>query len=719
MTSQGTASTPPADQPNLATGAFMPVVSLRRHWRIGLIVAVVAAIISLSLAWFKGNQYVYTTTATLYVAPRFVNILQESKEVEIASYQQFRQFIEHQALTVGRFDILSEALKRMGEKRKVWQLPSETDRQAAERLIGALKVVAIKDSYLITVNLESSVQEGLADLVNSIVDTFIEKVQSEEFFYARDARLGNLREHRKQVEDNILEKSEQRTKIAQELGVTTFTDAGPNPFDQLLLDIQTALANAQRARLEAESNLVVYEDAHGRVNHDALAAAIFELLSKDAGLNTIKGNFQGRRSKFLEQISGLDNDHPLKRKVDHELKELDDELNKALKDASDQVGKAFLDGRRTEAQKARRLEQDIKQQLEAHLQKASWFANRYNEALALSTEIQRGRRQLDTVDNRIEYFEMESHAPGFVRVESYARPPEKPIKGGRKKRMSISLLVSMLLGLVVPIAIDMADRRIKNANQAQKILGYPPLAALFEPSDDIEVRRVITDQKRRLSLALNRERLRRDTRVLLLTSVKPAAGVTGLAFDLALEFAEMGIKVLVIETNPLKPDHRYVAAEFQTGLLDLLSDGGSPEAAIAPATGFLPDRISVGIPFNRFLFSYNKLCEILDTLKTRYDVILLDAPPIMLSADTEFLCGVADLTLLLIGAGQVQPGELRRTMGILQKVDPPAISFIVTHIQIYQGGGYFGGMVKEYATVEAEATQIIRSHPSSPDAESA
>jgi Mrp family chromosome partitioning ATPase/uncharacterized protein involved in exopolysaccharide biosynthesis len=697
--------------PNLATGAFMPLVSLRRHRRIGLIVMAVSAVLGLTVTWLKGNQYVYTATATLYVAPRFVNILQESKEVDIASYQQFRQFIEHQALTVGRFDILLDALLKLGDKRKTWQLPHETERQAAERLQASLKAVAVKDSYLITVNLENDNQDGLAELINSVVDTFIAKVQSDEFFYARDARLENLREHRKHVESNILEKTEQRTRIAQELGVTTFVETAVNPFDQLLLDTQTALANAQRERLVADANLALFEDAHGKINQDALTAAIFDNVAKDAGLNALKSDFHLRRSKFLEQISGLDDQHPLKQKIGHELKELDDELTKAVKEETDKVAKAFLDQRRTEAQKARRLEQDIKQQLDTHLQKAAWFASRYNAALVLTNDIQRGRKQLETIDNRIEYFEMESHAPGFVRVESYARPPEKPIKGGRKKRMMIAVLASVVLGLAVPVLIDMTDRRIKNANQAQKILGYPILAGLFELSEDIDVRRVIADQKRRLALALAREQQQRNTRLILLTSVKPAAGVTGLAFDLALEFGEIGLKTLVIETNPLKPDSRYQASVLPVGLLDLLTGDLTPEQAIIEADGFLPDRISIGLPVNSHLFAYNRLRDILTTLKQRYDIILLDAPPLLLSGDTEFLVSMADLTLLLIGANQVLPGELKRAAGILQKIDPPAVSFIVTHVQIYQGGGYFSNMVKEYQQSEVEAKQIIRSNP--------
>ena len=59
----------------------------------------------------------------------------------------------------------------------------------------------------------------------------------------------------------------------------------------------------------------------------------------------------------------------------------------------------------------------------------------------------------------------------------------------------------------MPIVIDLLDRRIRTAGQVEKILGYKPLAALLEPGQDNgESLRTIADQKRRLALALERER---------------------------------------------------------------------------------------------------------------------------------------------------------------------------------------------------------------------
>ena len=711
MSSPGTAPAPTEGQPAPASGAFMPVASLRRHWRLSLAVVVLVAGVGMTAAWFKGNKFVYSATATLYVAPRFVNILQDSKDLEVSSYQQFRQFIEQQALTVGRYDILLEALRRLGEKRGVWQAADESDRRAAERLQAALKVVAVKDSYLITVSLESSVKDGLDEIVNAVVETFIEKVKDEEFFHGRKLREAELGKRRGEVVKQLAERSARRTEIAQTLGVTTFSDTSANPFDQLLIDAQTALAQAQRERIAAASSLAVFEDERGNLKREALDAAAFDFVSKDATLNTLKGNVNLRRTKLLEEISGLDEAHPLKKKIDRELKEVDEELVRGTEELNRQVGKALLEQRKNELAKALRFEQDLGRQIETHRQKAAWFATLYNEALSLGEEIQRLRKQIDAIDNRLDYFDVESKAPGFIRSESLARPPETPVSGGRKKPMGMAFGAALLLGLIVPLGLDMGDRRIKTANQAHKILGYPPLAALLEPSEALAVRRVAADQKRRLAIALEREHRQRGTRLILLTSVRPAAGVGGLAFDLALEFADLGVHALVVEANALKPDARYEGALAQVGLLDLLVGAASLDEAVAPAQGFLPERIGVGLPARPHLFDFKKLRDIFAELQTRYDIVLLDAPPVLLSADTEFLASMADLTLLLIGAGQVLPGELRRAAGILQKADPPAVSFIVTHLQIYLGGGYFAKTVEEYNAAEAEAAQILRDHP--------
>jgi Mrp family chromosome partitioning ATPase len=696
--------------PSLPTGAFMPLVSLRKRWRLALIILAAVVVLGIPVAWLKGKA-TYSVTATLYVAPHFVGILKDSKELDFSSYQQFRQFVEHQALTVNRYDILVEALRRLGDRRHVWQKPKETERRAAERLQAALKIVAVENSYLITVTLESTDQDGLNDIVNMVLDTFLEKNRNADSFFASDQRVTTLRERRKSITDLIADKVARRNKIAEQLGVTSFSTQATNPYDELLLESQNALAKAQRDRIASESALFVLEDNNSKLRREAVDAAIHDTVQADPGLTSLKGSLYKRRSELLQQISGLEDRHPLAIQSREELKEIDGELDRMTAEVSANAINNLLERHRSNVRRDRQIEAELQRQLGALRQQSSVFAALFNEAVNLSDELERSRKTIEDIDNRIEFFDMESHAPGFLRVESYALPAELPIKGGRKKMLIMVLIAGLGLGAGVPIMLDMLDKSIKTPNQIIKIIGHPPLAGLLERTDDLSVRRVRADQLRRLAITLDRERLTHDNRVILVTSVKPGAGVTGLAFELGNELAEMGVRAVVVETNPFKPDVRYAGEGDQPGLLDLLVDTLDIGAAVAPASAGFPERMSVGFALNPHLFAYSRLRERLDEIKKRYDVVLLDAPPILLSGDTEYLAGISDISLVLIGARQVLPGELRRAAGIMQKVNPPVIGFIVTRLQIYQGGGYYAKQVEEYEAAEVQSREILKTHP--------
>jgi Mrp family chromosome partitioning ATPase len=166
----------------------------------------------------------------------------------------------------------------------------------------------------------------------------------------------------------------------------------------------------------------------------------------------------------------------------------------------------------------------------------------------------------------------------------------------------------------------------------------------------------------------------------------------------------------VIEANALKPDPRY-EEPFLPGLVELLSGEGDAEACIQPAEGLLPDRIGVGFSGLMHLHNYGVLPGILEQLQPRYPVIFIDAPPVLLSADTEYLASIADITLLLVAALRTLPGDIRRTVDVLRKIDPRTIGFIVTRLERFRGGGYYDKMIREHMDAEQAARDVLKSHP--------
>jgi Mrp family chromosome partitioning ATPase len=238
----------------------------------------------------------------------------------------------------------------------------------------------------------------------------------------------------------------------------------------------------------------------------------------------------------------------------------------------------------------------------------------------------------------------------------------------------------------------MFDRRIRTAGQVEKMLGYKPLAALLEPGQDRLSPKAIADKTRRLALALERERKQSDKpgSLILLTSVKPDSAVTSLALDLAIDYKKMGVRAVVVEVNPLKPDERYMSKHTTSGLVNLVLDPNLavPEV-VSPADDRYPDRIAIGSSTEGLLFDYERVQALLEKISKTYTFVILDAAPILLSADTEFFASISDITLLLIAAGQTKPYEIKRAVQVLERIDPKVMGFVVTRLEIFQGGGYY------------------------------
>ena len=177
--------------PELPGRGIMPLTSLLAHPLLALAAVMLVLAVGVPMAWKKGAPS-YQTEAAIQVAPRYMRNLREDQELDFQSNAQYRQFVEHQRKSVGRYDVLSDALDSLGEQRTLWQRPDESDRRAVERLREKLTVASVPDTYLLRISLEGDRANGLAEVVNAVTSTFIERMKAEQI-YGADERAKNLR----------------------------------------------------------------------------------------------------------------------------------------------------------------------------------------------------------------------------------------------------------------------------------------------------------------------------------------------------------------------------------------------------------------------------------------------------------------------------------------------------------------------------------------------
>lgn len=683
----------------------MPLVSLRRRKWLALFLMVTVATGGATLVWFK-QKPVYEVEAAIYVAPRFAKVLKSDQELEFQSNTQYLQYVEQQVRNIGRYDIALDALRQLGAYRTLWQPPGISEHQAALRLKRALSARPIKNTYLIAVTLDGGQAAGLADTLNTFLRVYLEAAKKEDL-YASDERLANLRTRQNELVQDAEGKARRRAELAEQLNIATFDEgAQNNPYERLLQENGVALNAAQRKLAEAQAAFDVYNPAKGQSSKAALDAAVAQIVANDSGLNSLKYHLWAKRGDLLNEISGLSPQHPLRAVAERKLKDLDEDVRVYAENLTNNTRTQLLEQRRTALREAQQVEQTLGADLRKTQEHANGFIGSYNEGLALSQDLKRIRTQLDAVNERIDFLTLEAEAPGFLRLQSMALPPEYPISGP-KKMMVVAVIAGIILGLIVPIGLDLLDRRIKTAAQVHRLLGFAPVVALLD-KQAAENQPVSNNQLRRLMLTLSRERRQNGACRIALTAVRAGSGVTDLLLDLAREFALDGLRVIVVEANALKPDERYLPNPLAPGLIDLLNGAVDLDQVIVPAQDLLPDRIPVGLALQCHLPFYDRFPPTLDPLLERYDVILLDTPPVLLSADTEFLARYADVMLLLVSAGITAPGELQRAARLLEKTDPRVFGVIVNRLQVYKGGGYYTEMVKTYQESETAARRLLQ-----------
>ncbi len=690
--------------PNVAdlpgTG-IKPLVSLRAHPRIALAVFLLVVLAGLPFVLVKGKPQ-YASTATVQVAARYMKNLKDDGELDFQSNTQYRQFVEHQAKSVLRYDILREALQRLGERGALWREPYEPELRSVERLRKALTVRAVHDTYMIEITAKTSQKEGLAETVNAIVAVYLERAKSELLFGAEE-RVQALKAREKTLLEGVRDKTERRTGIALQLGITGFSEREANPYDKLIAQTRSAYAEARNRRSEAEAKLQAFT-AKGET--DTSGRSVQEAVLNDPGLHSLKSHLFKRRAELLAQLSGLKPDHPAFQEASGELKRIDADIASQVGLLSAQVKESVLKRHETTVEQSRRIEADLARELESQQKQSQSYADYYNQAMSLTRDIDQELKELESVRTRLNFFAAEANSLGFVRLVTPGLAPDLPDGPGRKKLLLLVLVAALGLALALPVALDLTDRRIHTVNDAERALSIPALGWMVEQGD-AATRLFADDQLRRLAGGLIREQETHGTRVFAFSSVKPGAGTTELVLGLARTLETLGFPALAVEANAFSPDARY--ASERPGLVDCLRGDVPPEDCVAAADPALPARVRVGTAEGqRHIDRIERLAETCARWAGQHRFVLVDVPPLLLSADAEILARSLQHLLLVVEAGAMQQGEVKRAGRQLEKLAPAAVGVIVNRVRLFDGGGYLQGLLVEHLSGRKQRDYFTR-----------
>ncbi|USG67129.1 CpsD/CapB family tyrosine-protein kinase [Brevibacillus ruminantium] len=207
-----------------------------------------------------------------------------------------------------------------------------------------------------------------------------------------------------------------------------------------------------------------------------------------------------------------------------------------------------------------------------------------------------------------------------------------------------------------------------------------------------EPRSPIAEAYRTLRTNLQFAGFEQDLKSLLITSADPGEGKTTTVTNLAVVMAQTGKRVLVIDADLRRPalHFRFPVTNLR-GLSEVLS-GERPFAEVIQrvdqenihvmTSGTLPPNPSE-------LLHTGQMRELLLSVRTHYDVILLDAPPILPVTDAQILARHADGVLLVVRSGKVLVNHVKKAQGLLQHAGANLVGTLLNHKRMTTKSYYY------------------------------
>jgi polysaccharide biosynthesis transport protein len=663
-TSQAAPTPAPANTPDWLLRIDV-LRSLRIHKMAATLIALSTIMIGLALA--VRHQSTYEATSVVYVSPNFHATLVANQEQEYP----YDSYVEEQVHSVTSYNIVADAVGKL--KPGVWQFPGESLESAVSRLQHSLTVKRDGQSYQVQITLDSTNPTHLAEIVNAVTDSYLDAVKNEEFF-GRDERLDSLREARADVEKELTAKLKEQTEISQALGVAVVSSEGGSQIDTQVAKLRTDLQVAHEQRVQAEAQLAALQNGGTNVPSAALNAAAEELIATDPSLLALKSSLSAKRALLLDQLAGMTPNHPLRKTTEEQLAQIETALAQMQTNLRSHAATNLEQKLRTDLNRASMVESTLLSDLQSNTHQATHAAPSFQRALVLKSEITALEARYSTLDERTRNLELESKSPGSVHMFSPARTPTSPLASVSRFILPVMVPLALLLAVFGVVVMDFFDRRVHSNTDIEQILGFSPIGSFFNDRD--VTMQVFDECTLRLAAGIDQAARTSSVHTIVLTSVTAGAGTTSIVENLGSTLAKLGRKTLTIDATGATAPVAYVTLNLNQSAHRGV--GGVP--IIRPDA----DLWSTAVIAQPFAAKVTPLTNFMDQafkdLTTDYDVVLIDAAPILISAETEYLARFADVTILIAEAGSTTKAQLIRASRLLERLQIPGMATIINKI---------------------------------------
>lgn len=437
--------------------------------------------------------------------------------------------------------------------------------------------------------------------------------------------------------------------------------------DTKLLELKAELSKIQSDRIARQARYELTQNNPPETLGEVLDDSV--LRSYQAQLEDLK-----RQRAALDTVYTAKNEKV--RKVDAQIASVQKAYNAELSSVVLRI--------KNDYQAALRQEKLLQQNYASQSGRVGSEAGKSAQYASLKREVEMQRQMYQNLLMQQNQVGLSSSVPvNPIVVREAAQPAEVPYTPRPVLNLSLGTLFGAVIAGAFAFLRERTDRSIKSPGISRRMFNAPELGVIPNMAQTVNGRAakalngaspdpataLATWQNRPAFIAesfrgtlasiLRNQASDKTQKIVLVTSAGPAEGKTTVVQNLGIALAETGRRVLLVDGDFRRPHlHREFSLSNEWGLIDLLTEDQPlseyPPERLGVFTGLpglsiLPNRVSQH-NVSKALYSA-RLRTILESLAKRYDMVLVDAPPLLSVADARIIAPLTDALILVLRCG--------------------------------------------------------------------
>ncbi|HVO10246.1 MAG TPA: polysaccharide biosynthesis tyrosine autokinase [Vicinamibacteria bacterium] len=691
------------------------------HKRRGIIVTCFVVSLAIAVLYNYTTRPVYEATTQILIDRDTPNVLPNKELVDLVQgggdyYQTQYQLLRGRTLA-------ERVVERLGMQRSAELAtgPMMSPWERAQRLFGRVPAVfldpsgiplspavaafrsrvvvePVPGSRLVNLRFRAYQPQIAAEAVNALAQLYIEQSLEMRFNTSTEA-TGWLSDRLKEQQARVEAAEKAFQEYREREGLVNQEER------QTLMDQKLEALNG--AVLEARTERIAKESLYRQIGSlDPERAESFPLVVSNEAVQALKAELSGLQKDEARLSETLGERHPDMVRVRNQIKLVQDKIRTEIRNVARTAQSDYETALAKEARLAAGLEA-VKQEAQETSRKTIEFS-------VLKRDVDTNKQLYQELLTRTKQTGLETELKTTnIRVVERAEMPRAPILPNRMRSYQIAVLFGLALGVGLALGFEHLDNTFKTPDDIKDHLHVPFLGMVPEVDAKGQglarptVRQIVAgnqsssvaDAYRVLRTNLIFTSAETTGRLALISSAGPGEGKTTTVANLAAALAHNGAKVLAIDADLRRPTlHHHFVVQKTPGLSDLLVGKTTASESIQSTRIQGLQVLSCGYqpPNPAELLGSPVMKQVLDAVRSHYDWVLVDTPPVLAMADTPVLCPHVEGIVLVIAAEVSAKPTVIRAIEQVQAVGGKVLGVVLNRVNMERNSYYYSQYYGEY-----------------------